>query len=618
LIGLLSFAGILALAVLAPVISPYDPLKQDIANGLKPPAWNAGGSFVHPLGTDSLGRDIASRLLWGARNSLLISISAVLLGSSIGFVLGLLSGFFGGWVDAVLMRVSDIQLAFPFVLFAIAVLGVSLERPPVLLIAVLGLTSWMVYARVVRSRVLSEREKDYVKAARSLGAGQARVLLKYIVPNVWQVVPVIAMLSLGFLIIVESLLSFLALGLTPPTPSWGSMLAEGRQYMLVSPWMPLFPGLAIVGTVLAVNLAADGLTDYFDPKLAKGQFRRVRLLGAWTANEQAGDSLLKVHALNTIFPLEGATIRAVKDVSFEVERGRVLGIVGESGSGKSVLALSIIQLLDAPGVVASGQILMNGQDLVRISDREIGAIRGKRIGMIFQNPGASLNPVLTIGFQLNETLVQHRKLSGAAARRAAVRALALVGIGDPERLLKAYPFQLSGGMQQRVMIALAMSCEPDVLIADEPTTALDVTTQAQLLDRLDDLRLRLSTSIIFITHDIALLADFADTIMVMYAGQVCEIGARDRVIRTPRHPYTQALLNSVTRTDALGTKRLNAIPGDPPDPSELPPGCPFANRCPHAMDICWQANPTLTMVESAHHAACYLLTGEGSAKVSRQ
>ena len=608
LIGLVCFGLVLALAILAPVISPYDPLKQEITNGLRPPAWVSDGSMAHPLGTDVLGRDIASRLLWGARNSLLISISAVLLGSSLGFVVGLISGFFGGWVDAVLMRLSDIQLAFPFVLFAIAVLSVSLERTPVLLIAVLGLTTWMVYARIVRSRVLSEREKDYARAAKGLGASQARVLVRYIVPNVWQVLPAIAMLSLGFLIIVESLLSFLALGLTPPTPSWGSMLADGRQYMLVSPWLPLFPGLAIVATVLTVNLAADGLTDYFDPKLAYGQFRRVMLPRRSPPTTLGAAPLLRVRGLTTVFPLEHATIRAVKDVSFDLERGQVLGIVGESGSGKSVLALSIIQLLDAPGILTSGEILFGGQDLARIGDREIRAVRGRKLGMIFQTPGTSLNPVLTVGFQMTETLGQHRKLIGEAAISAAANGLELVGIGDPNRVLKAYPFQLSGGMQQRVMIALAMSCEPELLIADEPTTALDVTTQAQLLDHLDKLRQRLGTSIIFITHDIALLADFADVIMVMYAGQVCEIGPRDRVIQTPRHPYTQALLNSVSRADVLPTSRLNAIPGDPPDPTEVPAGCPFASRCPHAMAICWDVNPEMTVIDPTHQAACHLLT----------
>jgi peptide/nickel transport system permease protein len=563
--------------------------------------------MAHFLGTDPLGRDIASRLLWGARNSLFISISAVLIASSLGFVIGVVSGFFGGWVDAVLMRLSDIQLAFPFVLFAIAVLGVSLERTPPLLIAVLGLTTWMVYARVVRSRVLSEREKDYARAAKGLGASQARVVVRYIVPNVWQVLPVIAMLSLGFLIIVESLLSFLALGLTPPTPSWGSMLADGKQYMLVSPWLPLFPGLAILMTVLAVNLAADGLTDYFDPKMTYGHFRRVALPVRSPLKALAAAPLLRVRGLTTIFPLQHGTIRAVKDVSFDLERGQVLGIVGESGSGKSVLALSIVQLLDAPGIVTCGEILFAGRDLARISNRELAAIRGRKLAMIFQNPGTSLNPVLTVGFQMTETLGQNLKLIGDDAIRAAVKGLDSVGIGDPNRVLKAYPFQLSGGMQQRVMIALAMTSQPELLIADEPTTALDVTTQAQLLDHLDVLRQELGTSIIFITHDIALLADFADVIMVMYAGQVCEIGPRDQVIKTPRHPYTQALLNAISRADVLPTSRLNAIPGEPPDPSGVPAGCPFANRCPHAMAVCWGANPEMTVIDPTHQAACHLL-----------
>jgi peptide/nickel transport system permease protein len=610
LVGLAVFAALLLMAVFAPVVAPRDPLTQNLGDNFRPPMWAEGGTATYPLGTDPLGRDLLSRLIYGARYSLLISIASVLVGGGLGFVIGLVAGYFGRWADMVLMRLGDIQLAFPFVLFAIAVLAVSPQRTAWHLILVLGVSTWIVYARVVRSRVLVEREKDYAWAARALGASRWRVLFRYIVPNVWQVVPLIGMLNLAFFVIVESLLSFLALGLTPPTPSWGSILADGRQYMMISPWMAIFPGVAILITVLSITLAADGLADYLDPKLAHGHFRRVPLPRTPTPPETRSDNgtLLRVRDLTTVFPTPAGTVQAVKDVSFDLRRGKVLGIVGESGSGKSTLGLSILQLLDVPGRVTAGEMRFDGKDLARIGNREMAAIRGARIGMIFQDPGASLNPVLTAGYQLNETLRRHRSLPPARARSVAREALVAVGIADPERVLNAYPFQLSGGMQQRVMIALAMASEPDLLILDEPTSALDVTTQAQLLNELEALRSRYGTSVIFITHNIALLAAFADEILVMYAGQVCELGPRDRVIDEPQHPYTRALLNAVERVNVPGSSRLAAIPGDPPDPAALPAGCAFAPRCPHVMPVCREINPAVAAVGDGHVAACHLVT----------
>ncbi len=618
LAGLIAFLLIAAIALLAPVIAPHDPLQQTLADNFKPPVWEEGGTASYPLGTDPLGRDLLSRLIYGARYSLMISVSSMLLGSALGFAIGLISGYFGGLTDTVLMRLGDIQLAFPFVLFAIAVLAVSPERTPAHLILVLSISSWIIYARVVRSRVLSERGKDYALAARALGASRWRVLFRYIVPNVWQIVPLIALLDLGFLVIVESLLSFISLGLSPPTPSWGTILADGRQYMMITPWMAIFPGLAIAITVLSISLAADGLADFFDPKLVHGKFHRLPLPGParLPKREDEAGPLLCVRDLTTVFPTRAGSIEAVRNVSFDLAPGQVLGVVGESGSGKSTLGLSIIQLLDAPGRVAHGEIRFMGRDLARVGNTEMAAIRGAKIGMIFQDPGASLNPVLTVGAQLDETLRQHRKLRPAPARAAARQALAAVHIADPDRVLRAYPFQLSGGMQQRVMIALALASAPALLILDEPTSALDVTTQAQLLDELASLRERLGTSMLFISHDIALLSGIADTIAVMYAGQICEIGPRDQVIDSPQHPYTQALLHAVERVTGPGRSRLDTIPGDPPDPTQLPPGCPFAPRCPFAMPICVEVNPTPVVTGPGHSAACHLLVPDSLASRS--
>jgi len=611
--GLAGLGLVACVAIFAGLIAPHDPLAQDLESSLAPPFWD-GGSTEHPLGTDALGRDTLSRLMYGARASLMISLAATLIAAVLGLLTGSIAGFYRGSVDTLLMRAGDIQLAFPFILLAIVVLGVIPDRKPIHLILVLGLPGWIVYARVVRSRVLAERDKEYVLAARALGARRPRILRRYVLPSTWHVIPVIALLDLGFLVIVEATLSFLGFGLTPPTPSWGSTLADGRQYMVVTPWLAILPGIAIMFTVLCINLAADGLADVLDPKLTKGTFRRqaLPLPGRRERAEEddGAQQLLRVRDLFVDFPLEDRVIQAVRGVSFDLERGETLGIVGESGSGKSVTALSIIQLLDAPGRVSGGTILFDGHDLARIDDGEIAALRGRRIGMIFQNPSSSLNPVLTIGFQIVETLREQLGLSRPNARRRAREALVDVGIGDPDRVLGRYPFQLSGGMNQRVMIAMAMACEPDLLIADEPSTALDVTTQAQILEQLSESTRRSQTSLIFITHDIALVAEYADAVLVMYAGRVAEYGPVTAVIADPKHPYTQALLNALPDVDTPATARLEAIPGEPPDPSNPPLGCAFAPRCPHAQEVPHEIDPEQFVVGDNRTVACHLWAPE--------
>ncbi len=609
-IGLALFLLIVMVAILAPWIAPHDPLKQNLGDNFLPPMWSDGGTTTYPFGTDPLGRDILSRLIYGARYSLAISIGAVIVGTIIGFLTGLLAGFYGGFTDTVLMRLGDIQLAFPFVLFAIAILAVSPNRTAWHLILVLGISSWVIYARVVRSKVLAEREKDYATAASAVGASRRRVLWKYVMPNVWQALPPIALLNLAYFVIVESLLSFLSLGLSPPTPSWGSILSDGRQYMMLDPWMALLPGFAIIISVISISLAADGFADVLDPKLAHGAFKRVPLPEARNQPAAAESAILSVRGVTTEFPVTGGLIQAVRDASFDLERASVLGIVGESGSGKSTLGLSIIQLLDSPGRVAAGAINFDGTDLLTVSNREMAEIRGSKVGMIFQDPGSSLTPVLTVGFQLIETVRNALHVPKAEATSIAREALAAVHIADPDRVMRAYPFELSGGMQQRVMIALAMICDPDLLILDEPTSALDVTTQAQLLDHLDHLRRTRGLSMIFITHDIALLDGFADQILVLYAGKVCEIGPLREVAYQPHHPYSQALLNAVELSSDPESGRLAEIPGDPPDPSKRPSGCPFVDRCPHAMDICTSSEPQLVTVGSRHMAACHLIPSD--------
>jgi peptide/nickel transport system permease protein len=608
-VGLFGVTVIGGVALFAPLIAPYDPTAQNLANILAPPIW-AGGTAEHLLGTDVLGRDVASRIIFGARNSLLVAFSAMLLGSSLGLITGLLAGFFGGRVDSILMRLGDVQLAFPFILLAIAILGVVAARPAWLLIVVLGIPGWIVYARVVRSRVLAEKEKDYVAAATALGAGPWRRLFRYVFPSVWQVVPVIALLDVGFLIIMESTLSFLGLGLPPPAATWGGILADGRRNMVVSQWLPILPGLAIVFTVLSINLVGDGLAAVFNTRHFEGGFRRYRPKArAMATPEPNAGTLLAVRDLRVEFPTPGGAVKAVRGIDFDLAAGEILSVVGESGSGKSVTAAAVIQLLDPPGRITDGGILFDGEDLARTSDRRMASLRGREIAMIFQNPQVSLNPVLTIGFQLREAIRHVTGEDRRTARETARQVLLAVDIKDPDRISRQYPFQLSGGMNQRVMIAMVLAARPRLLLADEPTTALDTTTQAQILGRLVELTDREDISLVLITHDIALVSEYADRMLVLYAGETCEYGPVRQVISQPRHPYTRALLESVPRVEDPAD-RLQVIPGELPDPRGDRVGCPFADRCPEVMDVCREATPPRYDVGPGHIAACYLWASE--------
>jgi oligopeptide transport system ATP-binding protein len=316
--------------------------------------------------------------------------------------------------------------------------------------------------------------------------------------------------------------------------------------------------------------------------------------------------LLDVRALETRFMTDSGAVKAVNGVSFQLAKGETLGIVGESGSGKSVTMLSVMRLIPSPpGQVSGGQVLFEGKDLLKLSTQQMRALRGNRIAMIFQDPMTSLNPVLTIGRQLTEPIELHMGLTSAQAEARAVDLLRLVGIPDPARRLQSYPHQFSGGMRQRVMIAMGLATNPSLLIADEPTTALDVTIQAQIVDLVKRLKHEFGMAIIWITHDLSLLAGLADRILVMYAGQIVEAAPLRELYRNPRHPYTIGLLQSVPRLDEERRDRLRPIGGFPPDLINYPTGCPFRPRCPYAVEQCGIA-PPLEQVGTAHLAACWV------------
>jgi dipeptide transport system ATP-binding protein len=318
------------------------------------------------------------------------------------------------------------------------------------------------------------------------------------------------------------------------------------------------------------------------------------------------EKVLEVKDLHVSFATFGGQVKSVRGVTFDLHKGETIAIVGESGCGKSVTAKSIMGLIpNPPGKITDGKILFKGKDLAKLSDKELRKIRGADISMIFQDPMTALNPTLTIGEQIMEGIIQHQKLSKSEARKKALEMLDLVGIPSPESRLKQYPHQFSGGMRQRIVIALALVCEPEVLIADEPTTALDVTIQAQILDLFRDIQKKTGVSIILITHDLGVVAQVADRIAVMYAGKVVETGTRRDIFYDPQHPYTKGLLNSVPRLDIEGAE-LVPIAGSPPDLFAPPPGCPFVARCQFAMEVCEKVYPLKTKRSSEHHVDCWL------------
>ena len=316
------------------------------------------------------------------------------------------------------------------------------------------------------------------------------------------------------------------------------------------------------------------------------------------------EKLLEVKNLHTSFFTPAGEVKAVNGVSFSLEKGKVLGIVGESGSGKSVTAYSILQILANPGKIVDGSILLEGEELVGASKQKMRTIRGNKISIIFQDPMTSLNPVYTIGNQLVEAIMLHTNRTKAQAKARAIEMLELVGINEPEKRIKQYPHELSGGMRQRVMIAMALSCEPDILIADEPTTALDVTIQAQILDLMKDLQKKLGMAIIMITHDLGVVAEMCDEVIVMYAGEVCERGTADEIFYNPKHEYTRGLLRSIPTVSDDDT-RLEPIGGHPVDLLNMPDGCPFAPRCDRAMKVCLTHKAKEILINNDHASSCW-------------
>jgi peptide/nickel transport system permease protein len=611
---------ILLLALFSPLLAPYDPAAQNVAARLAAP------SLAHPLGQDEFGRDVLSRLLVGARASLRVALVSAVIAGAIGIAIGLVGGYFGGIVELFTIRLTDIILSFPPILLALLV--VTLLGPGVgTLTFVLSILYVPAFARVTYGEVLSARALDYVEAARAAGAGAARIMLRTILPNILGPILVQFSLVVAAAILIESGLSFLGLGVVPPEPSWGLMIRGARGTMQHNPWLLLWPCFALVVTILAINRLCDALRDVFDPRVGgavdAGTIRRLfdATLGlpatraaAAPRGQPAGGVLLSVRDLSTHFATPDGILRAVDGVSFDLRRGETLAVVGESGSGKSITGLSLLGLVPRPaGRIVAGEILLSGRDgrvrdLAKLDEAGLQGIRGNEIAMVFQEPMTSLNPVYRIGDQIAEAVVRHRAVPAAEARAMALAALETVGIPDAARRIDDYPHQLSGGMRQRAMIAMALACEPSLLVADEPTTALDVTIQAQILDLMRGLKRgeRGGMGILFVTHNFGVVAEMADRVLVMYAGRVVEEGDVRTIFRDPRHPYTRGLLGSIPGAPGARGEDglLRAIPGNVPSLRDLPPGCAFAPRCAWAEPACAASDPAIEVVAPGHRTRC--------------
>ncbi len=582
----IAVGAIAALALLVPLLGLANPLHMDIAHRLGPP------SFAHPLGLDAYGRDVLSRLLWGARVSLMVASSSSLLACVVGTALGLAGGFLRGPVEFLTLRGIDVVLCFPPLLLALLV--VTLLGPGAgTLIPVLAVLYLPGFVRVVYAGVLSVRTQDYVEAMRSLGAGQTRIMLRTILPNVGGPVLVQFSLAAASAVVLESGLSFLGLGVVPPEPSWGLMIGEARATMAQAPLLLLWPCLALSLTILALNVLCDALRDAVDPHGITRRARRTgvleRLAPGLVPTPRAA---LEVSGLSIAIDTPAGTTHPVRDVSLRVMPHETLALVGESGSGKSLTGLATMGLLPSVARVVKGAVWIEGRDVLRLDEAALRRLRGEAVAMIFQDPLSSLNPVQRVATQIAEAIRSHGRHGARAAWRRAVVLLRHVGIPDPERRAHNFPHEMSGGMRQRAMIAMAIANHPRLLIADEPTTALDVTIQAQVLDLLATLRRESGLALVFITHSLPVVAEIADRVAVMYAGEIVEQGRVSEVFGRPLHPYTAALLASVPREDG---SLAEPIPGTVPPPDALPPGCAFAPRCRQAEAAC--AAGTLALIE---------------------
>lgn len=544
----------------------------------------------HVLGTDRTGNDVLWQALKSIRTAWIIGSLTTVAMLPPALILGISAGYFKGWIDDVIQYVYTTLTSIPGVLLIAAcvlMMQVYIDTHPglfptaaqradlrlFLLCMILGLTGWAGLCRLLRAEALKLRELEYVQAARAFGISNWRIMARHLLPNVMHIVLITVVLEFSGLVLYEAVLSYLGIGVDPSMNSFGSMIEKSRFEMSRDPmiwWNLLAAFIFMLALVLAANLFADAVRDAFDPRSRMFRPRRfsifkknsqpqagaavstsspstAAMVAALTqdANQTAENAILSVHDLDVVIDTGEAWRHAVQALALTVHRGETFALVGESGSGKSMTALALMRLLPEALRVTQGKIFVGGIDINTLSESSMRTVRGGRAGMIFQEPGTSLNPVLRVGDQLCEAIVTHTDLRGTAARLRAVQWLQRVGIPEPEQRIDDYPFQFSGGQKQRIMIAIALAAEPELLIADEPTTALDVTVQAQVLGLIRDIQQELGMAVLLITHDLAVVRDVADTVALMRYGEIVETASADQFFKAPKHPYARELFAAI-------------------------------------------------------------------------
>lgn len=602
-IACIAYLAIMAgIAVVAPIVLPAVAHQQagDLLRVRQGPSWR------HLLGTDTLGRDVLDRLLVGARVTMIGVVEALVTVLVIGVPLGLTAGYFGGWLDRLVSRLADLAFALPGIIVILVVLSVFPESmlAGMLTFGVLAAPGLM---RLVRSAVLPVREELYIAAARVSGLSRPYIISRHVLPRVAGAVIVQASLLAAGALLVQTGLAFLNLLVAPPAPSWGGMVADGIGVIILQPWLIWPPGAAIALTILALGLLGDAVrdatTEGWAAPVSRRDGRRTEA-SVSTAAPIAANALLSIQGLCVSFRApSGLLVRVVDDVSFDIQAGETVGVVGESGCGKTATVMSILGLLPGTGMIETGRILFGGRDLAALGDRELNSIRGKQIGLISQEPMIGLNPAFRVGWQLEEVVRRHHHLSRRKARERVFELLRQVHLSDPEAVARRYPHELSGGMAQRVAIARALSGEPKLLIADEPTTALDVTVQAEILDLLRELQQKRGMSILLVTHDWGVVADICERAVVMYAGQVVERADLRPIFQQPRHPYTEALLAANPHSNPQA-EVLPSIPGAVPQPGQWLQGCRFQPRCRYATQACMEHPIQLEQLPPGRETRC--------------
>ncbi|RXZ71207.1 dipeptide/oligopeptide/nickel ABC transporter permease/ATP-binding protein [Agromyces albus] len=553
-------AAIAVLSVASPWIAPHDP-SDTILDQV-----NSAPNEVFLLGGDGSGRDVLSRLLLASRLTLIGAITVAIVSVVVGLVSGLLAGYLGKWIDSSLSWVNNVLMTVPSVIILVALFSV-IGPNTVVTMAIFGVLISPFLFRLVRTLVIAVKNELYVDAARVSGLSGSRILGRHVLYAVRAPIIIIATGMVGAGILIQAGLEFLGLG-SPSEPTWGGMLEDAFLNIFRSPLGILWPGIAIGLTAGCLSLIANALRDALEEPAPKARTKSVRLKDealrrasapAGTAEAPPEDALLVVSNLRVGYPQADGSARVVVDgVNLHVNKGEILGLVGESGSGKTQTAFSILRLLPEEAEFA-GDVTFEGVPLLALSESEMQKIRGKRIAYIPQEPMSNLDPTFTIGHQLTVPMMRTLGLTKKEATARAKQLLERVGIADPERTFRAYPHEISGGMAQRVLIAGAVSCEPELIVADEPTTALDVTVQAEILDLLRELQKERGMAIILVTHNFGVVADLCDRVAVMQAGHIVETNTASELFDRPQHPYTRMLLSSTLEDTEPRKQRVAAL-----------------------------------------------------------